>query len=145
MFVVLFEVILRYVFNRPTIWGMELAGMLYALYFLIGGSYTLRWDKHVSVEIFYRRMSSRKRAIVDLFTWILFYIFCWVLVWDGAKYAWDAVLHLERSNTTWAPPIWPVKLLIPTAAFLMLVQGLTKFLRDFFIAIMGQDIIDNPK
>jgi TRAP-type mannitol/chloroaromatic compound transport system permease small subunit len=143
IFIVLFEIIARYLFGRPTIWATELSGMIYAGYFLIGGFYALRWDKHVNVEIVYSRMSPRKRALVDLFTWILFYLFCYVLFWNGAKYAWDAFLHLERSNSNWAPHIWPIKLIIPTAAFFLLLQGFTKTLRNFFFLIKGKDIIDN--
>ena len=145
MFIMLLEVVARYAFNRPTIWAHEVAGMIYAIYFLMGGAYTLRWDAHVKVEIFYVRLHPRARAIIDLVSWSCFYLFCGVLLLKGTEYAWDATLNMEYSNSAWGPPIWPIKLFIPLSAFLMLVQGITKTLADFILAITGQDLLDNPK
>ncbi|GAH80376.1 unnamed protein product [marine sediment metagenome] len=44
---------------------------------------------------------------------------------------------LERSTSVWHPPLYPLKLTMPIAAFLILLQGLAKFIRDLNAAIMG--------
>lgn len=49
--ILVYEVTVRYVFNRPTIWAHELSAILYAIFFLIGGVYALRWDSHVRVDV----------------------------------------------------------------------------------------------
>ena len=56
------EVMMRYVFNQPTIWAHELSAILYAIFFLLGGAYTLQQKGHINVDILYLRLSPRKRA-----------------------------------------------------------------------------------
>jgi len=136
-----YEVTMRYVFNRPTIWAHELSAILYAIYFLIGGVYALRWGGHVRVDILYNKFSRRTQSILDLFTWILFYIFIGIMFWEGSKFAYTSMMRMEISNTAWSPPIWPVKMFIPLAAFLMLLQGFTKTMKDIYFLFTDKELI----
>ena len=128
--ILLYGVIMRYIFNLPSVWVSELSGMIYACYFLISGSYALMYNEHVRVNIFRSRFSPRTQAAVDLLTWILFYLFIGVIFWLGIKYAYASVIRMERASTVWAPYIWPVKLLLRLSALLMLVAGLLKTIAD---------------
>ncbi|HSA77683.1 MAG TPA: TRAP transporter small permease subunit [Nitrospirota bacterium] len=137
MFVLLHEVVLRYAFNRPTIWASELSALFYGVYFLIGGVYALRRRAHINVEIFYARLSERGKAIVDLVTWNLFYFFAFVLFWQGVGFAWNSIATLEVSNTIWGPPIWPVKIFVPFSAALLILLGFSKTIDDVITVITG--------
>jgi TRAP-type mannitol/chloroaromatic compound transport system permease small subunit len=141
IFILLWEVIMRYVFNRPTIWAHELGAMLYAVSFLLGGAYALRWGAHVNVEIIYNRFSNRVRAVIDLVSWLFFYLFCGALLLESMVFAWRAVLRMELSETVWAPPIWPIKLCVPLGASLILLQGILKTIGDFITALTGRDLL----
>jgi len=57
--VVFYEVIMRYVFNAPTIWGFEATIFLYGLHFMFGYSYTEVLEGNVKVDIFTSRMSEK--------------------------------------------------------------------------------------
>jgi TRAP-type mannitol/chloroaromatic compound transport system permease small subunit len=140
----MYEVIMRYIFNRPTVWAHEIAGMLYAIYFLLGGAYALRWDGHIQIEFLYIRLSARKRAIIDCCTWMFFYFFCGVILLKGLPFAWDSIVDMERSSSPFAPPIWPIKIFIPIAALLFLLQGSVKSIRMGIIAVTGQDPYSTP-
>tara|TARA_B100000575_G_C23026470_1_gene591078 strand:+ start:348 stop:839 length:492 start_codon:yes stop_codon:yes gene_type:complete len=59
-------VILRYVFNIGFIWMQELVRFLYAAVFLICAAFTFSADEHVRVDIFYSRLSIKKKKIVNL-------------------------------------------------------------------------------
>lgn len=139
--VLVWEVFMRYVFNQPTIWAHELSALLYAVFFLLGGAYTLRWKAHINVDVLYVQLSPRSRAMLDLITWVLFYFFCGVLLWQGSQAGWKSFLRLERASTVWEPYVWPVKLCIPLAAFLMLLQGLTKTIGDLFLVFTGRELL----
>ncbi|OGR24677.1 MAG: hypothetical protein A2277_03730 [Desulfobacterales bacterium RIFOXYA12_FULL_46_15] len=141
--VLIYEVAMRYLFDRPTIWAHELSALFYAVFFLLGGAYTLRCNAHINVDVFYVRLSLRSRAVMDLFTWLLFYLFCGALLLQSSKFAWASFLNLERSSTVWEPYIWPVKFCIPLAAFLMLLQGLTKTVNDLYIVFTGRELSSN--
>ena len=132
--VISYEVISRYVFNAPTIWAHETMTYLCGIYYVMGGAYTFYYGGHVSVDVIYIRLSPRARAIVDLITFPLFFLYIGVLIWTGADYSWESIKYRETSPTAWAPPIYPLKLAIPVGAFLVLLQGLAKFVHDVKIA-----------
>lgn len=138
--VLVYEVTMRYVFNAPTFWGHETSQHLFGGYAVLIGAYALRHRAHVSVDILHRRWSPRVRAIVDLFSWSLFWLFCILLFWKGGIAAWESLINLDRTNTPWSPPLYPLKLTIPVGAFLILLQGLTIYIRNFHIAITGREL-----
>ncbi|MFN3209901.1 MAG: TRAP transporter small permease subunit [Roseovarius sp.] len=138
MAILLYGVVARYLLDSPTSWTSELSGMLYACYFLLGGSYALMKSEHVSVNILRDRLGRRTGAAVDLFTWTFFYIFIGVIFWLGLDYAQSSIARLERSHTVWRPYIWPIKLMLPLSALLMLLAALRKTLGDLRI-VLGKD------
>ena len=135
------EVVLRYGFNSPTLWAHETAQFLYGSYCILGGAYVLLHRAHVNMDIMYARLSLRKRAILDLVTSSLFFLFIVVMLWQGTILASRSVAILEATNTAWAPPVWPVKLTLPLAALLILLQGIVKFVRDIETVITGREAI----
>jgi len=74
-----------------------------------------------------------------LFTWLLFFYFCGLLLWKGGEMAWDSFKVLETEPTAFAPPVYPIKMMIPLGALIILLQGLAKFIRDFNLAISGKE------
>ena len=129
----LMEVILRYFFNSPTVWANELAQMLFGAYAILAGGYIMRIGGHVNVDILYSRLSRKSRAGLDIFTSLLFFLFCAMLLIYGGSLAWDSLSRFEHSQSAWNPPLYPAKLMIPLAAVLLLLQGLAKLIRDILI------------
>ena len=136
--VMTYEVVARYFFNSPTIWARETVMFLLGGYALLGGAYVLRHEAHVSMDILYQRLSQRRRAILDLITYILFFLFCAVLLWKGIDYAWRSISLRETTDSDWGPPEYIVKTIIPVGAFLILLQGLAQFIRNMITAITGE-------
>jgi len=65
-------VVMRYVFDAGLIWMQESVLLMHAVLFMLGAASTLQADQHVRVDVFYRTMSDRQRALVDLVGVILF-------------------------------------------------------------------------
>ncbi len=135
--IIIYEIFARYLFNRPTVWVHETSSFIFGVSIMLGGGYTFIYRTHVNVDILYNRFSPRGKAILDLITSVLFFSFALVLVWMGGAFAWNSLKALETSSTTWGPPIYPIKLTIPIGGALLLLQGLSKFIRDLSIAIKG--------
>jgi len=129
--ITIWEVTLRYGFNRPTIWVHETSEHLFAISFLLGGAYTLSKGGHVRVDVLYLRLPPKKRAALDVYTSVFFFIFIGLLLYLGIGMAWESVSVLERSQTPWGPYIFHVILMVPVAAFLMLLQGIANLVRDW--------------
>lgn len=138
MFIIAYEVVARYVFNSPTVWASESVTYFCGIYAVMGGAYTLRLRGHANVDIVYAHLSPRMKAIVDLATFPFFFLFFGVLLWTGADYSWESLMTTETTGTAWNPPIYPVRIMIPIAALLILLQGFAKFIRDFKGVIKGE-------
>lgn len=141
MLVLVYEVIMRYAFGRPTIWAHETSCMLYGAHFILGGAYALRHNAFVNVEVFYVRFPKRTKAILDLFTWTMFYAFVGVMLWKSAPWAWESLQVNEFSDSTWGPLLWPIKWTIPFAAVFMLLQGMTKTIKDLHLVFTGRELV----
>ncbi|MGQ2910026.1 MAG: TRAP transporter small permease subunit [Aliihoeflea sp.] len=146
MFVFLFvEVVLRYFFRAPSNWTGELSQLLFGVYALLGGGYLLINNGHVNVDLIYGRWSRRTRAAVDIATSMLFFVFVIVLLWQGWSLAADSVARWETSQSAWNPPVWPVKVIIPISAALLLLQGLVKLANDILIVAGHEPIVPDAK
>jgi len=135
--VILFEIIARYIFKSPTIWAHEVAQMIYGAYVILLGACALKKGVHVNVELVYGKFAPRTRSMVDLFTWILFFFFCGLILIKGGEMAWDSIRFGETDSTSFAPPLWPIKMTIPLGALLILLQGAVKSIRDVRILLSG--------
>jgi TRAP-type mannitol/chloroaromatic compound transport system permease small subunit len=135
IFVYYYEVIARYLFNSPTNWVHESMFLMFGMQYMLAGAYAYREDQHVRVDIFYASFSPRGKAIADIFTSIFFFIFIGTMLVTGYRFAADAVELGEVSFTEWAVQYWPVKLAIPVGAALMLLQGISKLIKDIMIVV----------
>lgn len=127
---VVLEVILRRILNSPTIWNFEVTIQLYALHALIMGSNTLLHKGHVSIDILYDYFKPRTRAILSILSYLLFFFpFVSILLYQGIKYAHHSWSVFEKSWSVFAPPLYPIKTVIPIVSFLLLLQGFAFFVR----------------
>jgi len=129
--VVMFEVLMRYAFNQPTTWGFEATTFLYGIHYMLGLGYTLMYNGHVKVDIFVTLLSTRKQILVNLFTHLVFFVPVYALLsWGSIKFAWTSIQGLEKSWTSWAPPIYPFKTLMALGFVMLLIQGISSIIKD---------------
>jgi TRAP-type mannitol/chloroaromatic compound transport system permease small subunit len=132
--VVIWEIVARGALAMPTVWANETTVYLSAVAYLVVGGYALLHRRHVRIDVIYERLAPRTRAKLDLFTFAFFVLYAGTLVWIGGEMAWASIQQGETTGTPWNPPIWPVKLAIPVAGLLLLLQGFANLLRDLGIA-----------
>jgi TRAP-type mannitol/chloroaromatic compound transport system permease small subunit len=120
-------VVLRYAFDLGWIWMQESVIWMHAVVFMLAGAYTLSWDAHVRVDIFYRGMSSRRKAWVNLLGIALFLmpvsVFLIATSWEYVVVSWQ--IHEGSREAGGLPyPFVPVlKSVIPLSFALLLIQG----------------------
>lgn len=99
IFNVAYDVIMRYFFNNVSIGMQELEWHLFGAVFLLGLSYTLREDGHVRVDMFYERLSVKKRSLINIVGALIFILPLSILiVIDGYNYAYEAYTLGEQSD-----------------------------------------------
>ena len=126
-----YEVFVRYVLDDPTSWAFDLSYLMYAGVFYMGGAYTLSRGGHVRADMFYRLWPERTQASVELVLYVVFFFpGILALVYAGWGYGTESLRLREVSvNSPAGVPIWPLKMMIPIGAGLMVLPGLAEVLR----------------
>lgn len=140
MFIAVIEVTLRYVFNRPTTWAWEINVQLMAAVTVLAAGYVLLHGGHVKMDIVVNMLSQRTRKIIELITLVLFFFVCIVIIYYSVDAAWDSVLSREHTYSIFASPVYPLKCLIPLGAFLLLLQGISRFIRNLIHVVWSRDV-----
>jgi TRAP-type mannitol/chloroaromatic compound transport system permease small subunit len=127
-------VIMRYVFDAGLIWLQETVIWMHAFVFMVGAAYTLQTDEHVRVDIFYRKMSPRGRALVDLLGVLIFLLpLCVFLAWKSFDFVALSFRMHEASRESGGLP-YPLIPLLKSILLLMPVtvglQGLALLLQS---------------
>lgn len=140
--VIVFDVVMRYVFNAPTLWGYETAMMLGGSMYVLAWSYTHRHHRHVRVDIIYSHLSLRGKAIIDVIgTFFLFFPFMILLIRTSGNWAWRAWEIGERSGETyWYPPLAPFRTIVLIAFCLFTFQAVAHFIRDFYTMVKNKPL-----
>lgn len=124
------EVVMRYFFSKPTVWGWDVLVQLMAVVAALGAGYTLLNKGHVRVDVLWERFPLRVRAALDLVTSLLFFFGVGVFFWLSYGEAASSISSKERMSTLWTPPIYPVRTIIAIGVALLILQGIVKFIRD---------------
>ena len=124
-------VVMRYAAGMGLIWLQESINWMHALVFMLGAAYTLKADEHVRVDVFYRGMSERRKAAINLAGTILFLLpLCAFLVVESWQYVATSWRIAERSREAGGlPMIYLLKTVIPVMALLLALQGFSMVLR----------------
>lgn len=127
-------VIMRYVFDAGLIWMQESVTWMHAAVFMVGAAYTLLHEEHVRVDIFYRKMSERNRAIVDLIGVVLFLLpLCGLLAlmaYDFAAAAWSIHETSREPGGLPYPMIPLMKSLVIFMPVAVALQGISMLTRS---------------
>ena len=86
-------VAMRYIFNHGSVAAQEILIYLHAFVFLMGAGYTLNAESHVRVDVFYRRLSTKQKAYINLLGTLIFLMPFAVAIgyyaWDYVSIAWE--------------------------------------------------------
>ncbi len=127
-----YEVVMRYVFNSPTVWVMQTSMMVGGALIVLGWAYVLKEDGHVRVDVFYGRLSIRGKAIVNaLGSVFILFPFIGLLAYKAAAqtaYSWS--MNETMPETAWYPPVWPIRAVVFVGLALFLLQAIARFIRD---------------
>ena len=128
--IVLYEVMMRYLFNAPTTWGFEATTFAYGMHFMLGLSFMENAQGHVRVDIIVSRLPKKVQAVIMIVTYLVIFMPVYVLMTLAAtKYAYTSTVSGELNSTSWAPPIWPFKIVMAISFFFLVIQGLSTMLK----------------
>lgn len=126
---VTWEVVLRYVFNAPTIWVDEVSRIFQIWATLLAGAYLLRHRELILIDIFFRDTKTLARRVSETVSVLMIAIFCAVT----AKYGFDlwlkSTLAGHTTDSFLAPPKWLTHASLWVGFGLMLIQCVVELIR----------------
>ena len=141
------EVFMRYVLDSPTIWAADITVMTFGSFFMLGSAYTMLKGAHVRTDMFWDRYSDQTKGIIDSVSYLFLFLPVMGLIFaislDDALYAYS--INERSSMSLWRPILWPFRAVIPLAALLMFVQGISELLKALWAASTGEVLVRNEK
>ncbi|BDD87905.1 TRAP transporter small permease subunit [Desulfofustis limnaeus] len=125
-----FEVISRYIFNKPTIWVHEASYLLFGMQYLIAGAYAYLYGSHVAVDIVFNKLPPRGRHGMDIFTSVFSFIFFIALLGTSYNFFINSFGMRERTVETWQIQYYPVKFIMIVGAVLIILATISKLYKD---------------
>ncbi len=129
------DVIMRYLFSNTKTWIIELEWHLFALLFLIGSAGAMAKDEHVRVDLFYNKLSPKRKALVNIFG-ILFLLIPWciVIIYTSYNYGMNSLHILEGSpDPGGLPARYIIKFSIMVAFVLLILQALAELIGNLTV------------
>jgi len=133
MVVTSYEVVMRYLFKAPTIWALETTEYLFLASTALGGAIVYQRKAHINVSVLYDRLPPKAQALLEILTSIFFFALVGVLLWHATALTSEAVIGLQHSPSYWAPPIYPVYIIMTLGVLLMVIQGIANLMRNILI------------
>ncbi len=125
-------VVLRYGYNTGYIWMQESVLYMNAVVFLVGAGYTLKRDGHVRVDVFYREMSPKGKAICNLIGTLIFLlpvsIFILTISWEYVATSWGQ--NEVSREPGGIPYVYLLKSTILAMGVVVLLQGIADLIRS---------------
>jgi TRAP-type mannitol/chloroaromatic compound transport system permease small subunit len=145
--IITYEVVARYVFGAPTVWVYEASSMVNGSAFMLGCAYALFKGAHVRTDIYWERFSERKKGTIDLISYlVLFFPTMITMFVISVDDAWYSYTIQERSmESIWRAIVWPFRSMIPLAALLFIVQGISETLKCWYQIRFGREFQHREK
>jgi len=139
--IISYEVVMRYIFNAPTIWSHVLSYLLGSTFVFLGLAYVWYHDANVRIDVIYTRFSPRGKALMDsIFTFIFFFPLIFMITKEFALDTLQAYRVEERVwMAAWYPLLWPFKLAATVGFLLLSLQGIATFIKNIVILTRGSE------
>ena len=110
---VTYEVVMRYIFNSPTIWVMEISIYIIVAVSFLSLAYVLKEKAHVKIDFITNHLSGRAALILEILTSLLAVFYSLVLGWESGKMALASFVKGELSPTLLRVPMFIPQIFIP--------------------------------
>jgi len=128
--VLMYSIFAKQAFLIPPFWTLEVAQFTLVAYYLLGGAYSIQLGANVRMDLFYSEWSDRKKAWVDSFTVFLLMFYLGVMLFGGVESMLYSIKYNQHSASMWRPAIWPIKAVMCTGIFMMLMQAISELIKD---------------
>ncbi|MBL6929504.1 MAG: TRAP transporter small permease subunit [Rhodospirillales bacterium] len=130
--IIFYEVVMRYVFEMPTLWVNEMSLWVGGMIYLLSGIYTMQLRGHIRITVLYDYVPRSVQRVFDAISLLVILCFAAGVAVGGYKSASRAFEIWEKFGTAWDPPIpATMKPMVIIVSIIVATQALSNFIMDF--------------
>jgi TRAP-type C4-dicarboxylate transport system permease small subunit len=130
--VMFYEVVARYVFERPTLWANEMSLWFAGFIYLLAGLYAMQQRSHIRIYTIYDMMPRWMQKASDVLGVLLLWAFAAALVWGTYNESLDKLVRWETFGTAWDPPLpATIKPAVLLVIVIVALQALSNLIIDW--------------
>jgi TRAP-type C4-dicarboxylate transport system permease small subunit len=127
--IIVFEVVARYVFLSPTVWGEEMSRFLQIWATYLAAAYVLHKRKLIAIDVVVNKLAPWLQKVLDSCALLVIMVFCLVACVYGVEIALESIRVGRATSTMLAVPSWMTEIAIPIGFGLMFIQALAELFR----------------
>ena len=140
-FFITFEVVMRYVFNSPTVWVDEISRVLQVWVVYLAAAYVLKHRGMVTIELILTNPHSIRRRLAESFAILVLFIFAGTACYFGFQIWLKATLAGHTTDTYLAPPKMITHAPVWIGSVLLMLQGLAQLFRVWHEDLPEDDVL----
>ena len=134
-FIISYEVVMRYIFNSPTVWVNEISRFLQIWATYLALTYTFHKKEFIRITVLYDKLNEKGKKILDFISDIFILTFSLFVLYFGWLIAYDSFKVGRTSSTILDVPSFLTELAIPLCFGFLVIRVIVeifKFLKDLF-------------
>ncbi len=128
--IMLYDVVMRYVFNAPTVWAQETCEYMMVFLTFIGLAEIQKQKTHIRMDYLYARLPESVQKGLNLFFHCLIAIFALLIFYSSSKMMLLSLQYGSRSNTLMETPLFLMYAIIPVGMILLLIQSIIDIIQS---------------
>ena len=128
MFIMTYEVIMRYFFRKAPTWAIEVTEYGLFLLAFLGAAWLLKLGRHIRVDVVVNQLGAKAQTLFSIVTSIVGAIICLVITWFGIDATLDYLHRSVMMERVLVFPKYTLLLFIPLGCFMLAIQ----FLRQVY-------------
>lgn len=142
--IMFYEVVMRYFFERPTLWVNEMSLWIGGFIYLLSGLYVLQQRGHIRITLLYDSVPRNVQRLFDVISTICICIFGAMVIHGGMNEAVQKYGRWETFGTAWDPPIpATMKPAILIVAGLIICQAIANLIADWNETPVPEGVVED--
>ena len=134
-FIISYEVIMRYLFNSPTVWVNEISRFLQIWATYLALTYSFDRKEFIRITVLYDKLNEAGKKVLDFISAIFILTFSSFVLYFGWLIAYDSLKVGRTSSTILDVPSFLTELAIPLCFFLLVIRVSIEIVRKLGLLI----------
>ncbi len=125
-FMVTYDIFMRFVLRKPTIWVFETSEFLLVIIIFCGAPYCLLRDGHVYIELITERLPRKVQGVMHFINTTISSVLSAILMWGAWKFWWPAYENKWVTDSMLSAPLYVAYLFMAVGITILTLQYMVK-------------------